>query len=316
MTVARNRAIDRLRARARHREKLPALAAAAATGLTTAEIARAFLVPEPTMAKRLVRAKDKIHNARIPFRVPPRHLLPERLPGVLAVIYLLFNEGYSATAGDDLVRHQLCDEDIRLGRALASLAPQEPEVLGLLALMLLQRSRQRARTDSAGDIVTLEDQDRSLWIRSDIDEALAYLATIATPGGGGPYQLQAEIAACHARPNHASETDWAKIARIYERLLSFNDTAVVRLNRAVAVAMSQGPEAGLTLVDELAISGQLAGYHLLPAVQADLLRRLGRYGEAAEYYRQALALAGSEPEKRYLANRLRLCDGPHPAARQ
>ncbi|HEY6523254.1 MAG TPA: RNA polymerase sigma factor [Solirubrobacteraceae bacterium] len=273
-------------------------------GLTTAEIARAFLVPEATMAKRLVRAKGKIAGAHIPYRVPPAHLLPERTGGVLAVLYLLFNEGYSASGGPDLMRAQLCDEAIRLARALTGLMPDEPEAAGLLALMLFQHSRRRARSDGAGDLITLEEQDRTLWDRAEIDEARARLQAALRHRRAGPYQLQAAIAACHADAADVADTDWAQIASLYELLAEVMPSPVVALNRAVAIAMARGPRAGLAVIDELEASGELAGYHLLYATRADLLRRLGRSAEAADAYRSALDLAGSEAEHRYLSKRL------------
>jgi RNA polymerase sigma-70 factor, ECF subfamily len=273
-------------------------------GLTIDEIARAFLVSEPTMAKRLVRAKGKIRNAAIPYRVPPEHLLPERTGGVLAVLYLLFNEGYAATAGADLVRQSLCTEAIRLARTLADLMPDEPETLGLLALMLLQHSRRAARVDDAGDLVTLEEQDRSRWDTSEIDEGLALLDDALRHDGAGYYQLQAAIAACHATAQHAADTDWTRIAVLYARLAELAPSPVVELNRAVAVAMADGPAAGLELVEELAASGALAGYHLLPATRADLLRRIDRRTEAAAAYREAVELAATDAERRYLTRRL------------
>ncbi len=273
-------------------------------GLTTAEIARAFLVSEPTMAKRLVRAKQKLANAGIPYRVPPAHLLPERRGAVLAVLYLLFNEGYAASAGADLIRQSLCAEAIRLARLLARLMPDEPEALGLVALMLLHDARRATRVDGAGELVTLEDQDRSRWDRSEIDEGVAILEAAPRRGRPGPYQLQAAIAACHATAADPAATDWTQIAELYGRLARVVPSAVVRLNQAVAVAMADGPAAGLALVDALDASGELAGYHLLPATRADLLRRLDRPAEAAAAYREALDLAVTEAERRYLARRL------------
>jgi RNA polymerase sigma-70 factor (ECF subfamily) len=273
-------------------------------GLTTAEIARAFLVPEPTMAQRLVRAKRKIRNAGIPYRVPPAHLLPERTVAVLAVLYLLFNEGYSASAGTRLTRVDLSAEAIRLGQLLVELMPDEPEALGLLALMLLQESRRAARTDGAGDLVPLEEQDRSRWDTALIEEGLGLLERALRRRRAGPYQVQAAIAACHADAPDAAATDWAEIAVLYERLAGMHPSPVVELNRAVAVAMAGGPEAGLARVDALEASGMLAGYHLLFATRADLLRRLGRRAEAAGAYREAMNRAPTGPERRYLARRL------------
>jgi RNA polymerase sigma-70 factor, ECF subfamily len=273
-------------------------------GLTIDEIARAFLVAEPTMAKRLVRAKGKIRNAGIPYRVPPAHLLPERTGGVLAVLYLLFNEGYVATAGPDLVRQALCTEAIRLTRTLATLMPDEPEALGLLALMLLHHARRDGRVDDAGDLVTLEEQDRSRWDASEIEEGLGVLDAALRHESAGYYQLQAAIAACHATAETAADTDWSHIAVLYGRLAEVAPSPVVDLNRAVAVAMAEGPAAGLQLVEELAAAGALAGYHLLPATRADLLRRLDRRSEAAAAYREALELATTDAERRYLTRRL------------
>ncbi|UOZ10334.1 RNA polymerase sigma factor [Amycolatopsis sp. WQ 127309] len=273
-------------------------------GLTTPEIARAFLVPEPAMAQRIVRAKRKIRNARIPYRVPPAELLPERTAGVLGVLYLLFNEGYSASAGADLVRQALTAEAIRLARVVLRLLPDAPEAGGLLALMLFHDARRATRTDDDGDLITLAEQDRARWDRALIDEGVAVLDEALALGRPGPYQLQAAIAACHATASHAADTDWARIARLYELVAKLNPSPVVELNRAVAVAMADGPSAGLTLVDALADGGQLAGYHLLPATRADFLRRLGRAGEAAEAYRAALELAPTDAERRYLARRI------------
>ena len=273
-------------------------------GRTTTEIARAFLVSSDTMAKRLVRAKHKIRDAGIPYRIPPPDQFPGRMVAVLAVLYALFNEGYSASAGADIIRQNLCLEAIRLARLLAELMPGEPEVSGLLALMVLHHSRSPARIDAAGDLVTLEDQDRSRWDHTAINEACSILGTAARDGAPGPYQIMAAIAAVHATARTWDATRWVEIAALYERLIAIVPTPIVALNRAVAVAMADGPQAGLQLVEQLEASGALAGYHLLPATRADLLRRLG-YGELAVVaYRDALELAPTEAERRFLTRRI------------
>ena len=270
-------------------------------GLTTGEIARAFLVPEPTMAQRLVRAKHKIREAAIPYRVPPAELLPERLPGVLAVLYLVFNEGYAATWGP-LVRTDLCDEAIRLTRILGTLMPDEPEAAGLLALMLLQHSHRNARTGPRGELVLLEDQDRARWDHAMIDEGLAILDGAILARRPGPYQLQSAIAALHARAPRPEDTDWPQIAALYDRLAESSPSPVVELNRAVAIAMADGPERGLTLF--VPLEGELEGYHLFHAARADLCRRLERNEEAAAAYRRALELVTNPEQRSYLERRL------------
>jgi RNA polymerase sigma-70 factor, ECF subfamily len=274
------------------------------TGLTTAEIAHAFLVPEATMAKRIVRAKQKIAHAGIPYRVPAASALPQRTEGVLAVLYLLFNEGYSASAGAELVRRNLCDDAVMLAHLLAELMPEEPEVKGLLALMLFHRSRQAGRVDDKGDLVTLDEQDRTLWDQTAIGRAKQVLDEALAERKPGPYQLQAAIAGCHALAPQADLTDWARVANLYDQLLEMTGSPVVELNRAVAVAMADGPAVGLALVNDLAASGTLKQYYLLAATRADLLRRMGQRAEAAAAYREALALVATGPEQRFLTARL------------
>ena len=281
-----------------------ALTLRALAGLTTTEIANAFLVPEPTMAKRLVRAKHRIEHAGIPYRVPPAPLLPERTSGVLAVLYLMFNEGYAASTGNELLRVDLCTEAVRLARLLNRLMADEPESGGLLALLLFAHSRREARTDPSGDLITLEEQDRSRWIRAEIEEANTILETAVRADAIGPYQVQALIAAAHANAPHAGATDWARIAVLYERLLEVTANPLVKLNHAVAVGMASGPEQGLALVGRLQASGELRGYHLMHATRADFLRRLGRSSEAADSYREARNLARTDAERRYLSKRL------------
>jgi RNA polymerase sigma-70 factor (ECF subfamily) len=335
-TVAKNHAIDRLRRRANEQSKLKevmaldgpeddqlddrlrliftcchpaltlesrvALTLRTVAGLTTGEIARAFLVPEATMAQRLVRAKGKIRNAGIPYRVPPGHLLGERLPGVLAVLYVLFTEGYSASSGERLVREPLAEEAIRVARILALLMPDEPEVGGLLALMVLQHARRAGRTDAAGDPVSIEEQDRGSWDRAAIAEGLSILRRALRRHRVGGYQLQAVIAAEHASAPNWGQTDFRAIVRAYDDLARLDPSPVIAFNRAIAWGMAEGPTVGLERLD--LIADRLEGYYLLPAARADFLRRLGRRREAAEQYERALGLAPSEPETRFLERRL------------
>ena len=273
-------------------------------GLATPEIARAFLVPESTLAQRLVRAKRKIRAAGIPYRVPDDHLLPERLDGVLRVVYLIFNEGYGATSGDSLVRRELSTEAIRLGRVLLALMPDEPEVLGLLALMLLHDARREARVGPAGELVLLDDQDRSRWDRRRIDEGRELLDRAMRMRRPGEYQLEAAIAALHDDAETAAETDWAQIAALYGELAARTGSPVVELNRAVAVAMAEGAEPGLALIDAIAARGDLDDYPYLHAARADLLRRLDRWADAEAAYRRARELTANAAEQAFLDRRL------------
>lgn len=274
-------------------------------GLTTAEIARAFLVPEPTIAQRLVRAKRLIRDRALPYEVPGGPARAERLPAVLAVIYLVFNEGYAASAGDALVRHDLCGEALRLGEILSDLMADEPEVWGLRALMELQASRAAARTDAGGNLVLLADQDRGLWDTARIERGLACLARARS--GAGPYRFQAEIAACHAQAPSWDETDWPRIVGHYDDLAVCAPSPVIELNRAVAIGLAHGPEVGLAALDRVDAAA-LGTYHLLPAARADFLRRLGRFGEAAAEYRRALDHADNVRERAFLGGRLAACE--------
>lgn len=272
-------------------------------GLATEEIARAFLTKPATIAQRIVRAKTKIREARIPYEVPLEKELPDRLDAVLRVVYLVFNEGYSASFGESLTRHDLSGEAIRLGRLLIELLP-EPEAVGLLALMLLHDSRRAARTSPTGDLILLEDQDRALWDRNQITEGVSLVARALAPGQVGPYTIQAAIAAAHAQAPSAPATDWTQIVALYDLLLQAQPSPVVELNRAVAVAMSEGPLAGLTLINAILARGELENYHLAHAARADLCRRLGQTAEARVSYERALSLTQQEPERRFLEKRL------------
>ena len=273
-------------------------------GLTTPEIARAFLVPEPTLAQRLVRAKRKIRDAGIPYRVPPAELLPERLDGVLRVLYLVFNEGYAASSGDSLIRRELCAEAIRLTRVVATLLPDEPEARGLLALMLLHDARREARVGPAGELILLDDQDRSLWDGGRIAEGRALVEGALAERRPGPYQVQAAIAALHDEAATPAHTDWQQIAALYRSLQLMTPSPVVELNLAAAVAMADGPAVGLAMMDGIAASGELETYPYLHAARADLLRRLGRWTEADAAYRRARELTANEPERAFLERRI------------
>ncbi|SCG55934.1 RNA polymerase sigma factor [Micromonospora coxensis] len=281
-------------------------------GLTTGEIARAFLVPEPTVAQRIVRAKKTLANARVPFEVPQGDELAARLASVLEVVYLIFNEGYSATAGDDWMRPALCEDALRLGRILARLAPREPEVHGLVALMEIQASRAAARTGPGGEPILLADQDRARWDQLLIRRGVAALerAEALADGRPGPYLLQAAIAACHARARRFEDTDWRRIAGLYEQLAEATPSPVVELNRAVALSMAFGPETGLALLDQLVAVPAMRNYHLLSGVRGDLLARLGRHAEARAEFERAASLTRNERERTLLRNRAAACDQP------
>jgi RNA polymerase sigma-70 factor (ECF subfamily) len=288
-----------------NREAQIALSLRTLCGLTTEEIARAFLTPAATMAQRIVRAQRKIRTAGIPFEVPAGDALPERLESVMAIIYLVFNEGYSASAGDEVVRRDLCAEAIRLARVLSALMPQQHEVHGLVALMLLHDSRRDTRSDSNGDLILLENQDRSRWDHRQIAEGLALTMQTIRAGAAGPYALQAAIAAEHARARRPDDTDWARIAQLYVMLLEMRPTPVIALNHAVAIAMAYGAHEGLALIERLEASGELDDYYLMWSAKADLFRRIGRTTDAAMAYRRALEVVHGAPERRYLERRLK-----------
>jgi RNA polymerase sigma-70 factor (ECF subfamily) len=273
-------------------------------GLTTTEIAHAFLLPETTLAQRLVRAKQKIRLARIPYEIPALERLQDRSAAVQAVIYLIFNEGYAASAGESLVRNDLCAEAIRLGRVLCELLPTEPENTGLLALMLLQDSRRKARVNDRGELVTLEEQDRSLWDRAEIEEGVRLVESALSLGRVGNYQLQAAIAAVHCEAETAAKTDWRQIVALYQELLRISSSPVVALNHAAAVAMAEGFEQGLALIENAGAGGKLEDYYLFHAARADLLRRLERLGEAHSAYGRALSLSTNRVEQNYISRRL------------
>ena len=273
-------------------------------GITTEEISSAFLVPVATMAQRLVRAKRKIRDANVPYRVPPPEDLPDRLDAVRLIVYLIFNEGYFASGGDALVRRELCAEAIRLSRVLCRLMSRDAETQALLALLLLHDSRRNARASAEGELILLEDQDRAVWHADQIREGTALLESSLRAGAAGPYALQASIAALHANAKTAAQTDWPQIAALYAALLKLNPSPVIEVNRAVAVAMARTPQDGLALLDDLAAREELAEFHLLPAARADLLRRLGKCDEAADAYRRALALATNDVERRFLRRRV------------
>jgi RNA polymerase sigma-70 factor (ECF subfamily) len=287
-----------------NREAQIALSLRTLCGLTTEEIARAFVTPTATMAQRIVRAQRKIRAAGIPYEVPSGEAMPERLESAMAVIYLVFNEGYAASAGDEVVRKDLCAEAIRLARILAALMPHQPEARGLLALMLLHDSRRDARADANGDVILLEDQDRARWDHRQIDEGLALVADAIRGGAPGPYAIQAAIAAEHARAKRYDDIDWARIGQLYAMLLDIQPTPIIALNHAVAVAMAHGLQHGLALIEELEASGELNDYFLMWAAKADLLRRMGSFIEAAAAYRRALEVVSNNADRRFLARRL------------